>query len=120
MIWSSACAVAQVTVVVPAFLNNEVGILDDTLRAHARLAYRGPLTVLLVYNKGPAGPAGEARLEQAENELHAAWAGREEGNVRCVCTQRPCSGRAAAGSVHSMPVSSMLGTFTAFRGRCTN
>ena len=73
--------------VIPAFLNNEVGILDDTLRAHARLAYRGPLTVLLVYNKGPAGPAGP-RLEEAESELRATWAGREEGNVRCVSEQR--------------------------------
>ncbi len=70
------------TVLIPAFLNNECGILDETLRAHARLAYQGPLTVLLVYNKGPAGPEGP-RLEEAERELRAAWAGREEGNVRC-------------------------------------
>ena len=77
---------SQVTVVIPAFLNNECGILDETLRTHARLAYRGPLTVLLVYNKGPAGAAGP-RLEEAEHQLLAAWAGREEGNIRCACRQ---------------------------------
>ena len=71
--------------VISACLNNEVEVLADTLRAHARVAYRGPLTVLLVYNKAPAaGPAAGTRLDEAESELRGAWAGREleEGNVR--------------------------------------
>ena len=66
-----------------------LGCLDDTLRAHARLAYRGPLTVLLVYHKEPAAdPAAQSGLEEAESELRAAWAGREEGNVRWVDSEQ--------------------------------
>ncbi len=73
----------QVTVVIPACLDDAAGVLDDTLRAHARLAYCGPLSVLLVYHKGPAADlAAGLRLEEAESELRAVWAGREEGNVR--------------------------------------
>ena len=66
--------------VVSACLDDDIAVLDETLRAHARLAYRGPLTVLVVYHKGPA--AADPRLEEVESELRAAWAGREEGNVR--------------------------------------
>jgi len=76
-------------VVIPVCLDDSVGVLDDTLRAHARLAYRGPLTVLLVYHKrSAAGPAAGSRLAEAESELRAAWAGREEGSFRCVRAAR--------------------------------
>ena len=102
--------VSQVTVVIPAFLNTDVDILDDTLRAHARLAYRGPLTVLLVYCKEPAGAAGH-RLEEAEHELCAAWAGREEGNIRCaddaatvVKPHRCCAGAIGADCSQVPPI----------------
>ena len=40
----------EVAYIVPAYLNNEASVLDDTLEAYLKLDYQGSTTVLLVYN----------------------------------------------------------------------
>ena len=40
----------ELAYIVPAYLNNEAVVLDDTLEAYLNLDYPGSLTVLLVYN----------------------------------------------------------------------
>ena len=84
----------QVTVIIPAYLNNEIGILDETLTAHAACEYRGPMTVMLMYNKKPgSGP----KFREAERELVARWNGYGVRNLRCAATARrpaaPAAGR---------------------------
>ena len=67
------------TVIIPAYLNNEIGILDETLTAHAACEYRGPMTVMLMYNKKPgSGP----KFREAERELAARWNGYSVRNLR--------------------------------------
>ena len=39
-----------VVYIVPAYLNIEASVLDDTLEAYLKLTYQGSVTVLLVYN----------------------------------------------------------------------
>ena len=76
----------QVTVIIPAYLNNEIGILDETLTAHAACEYRGPMTVMLMYNKKPgSGP----KFREAERELVARWNGYSVRNLRCVQPLHP-------------------------------
>ncbi len=77
----------QVTVIIPAYLNNEIGILDETLTAHAGCEYRGPMTVMLMYNKKPGSGA---KFREAERELVARWNGYSVRNLRCgsLCTPR--------------------------------
>ena len=71
--------VPQVTCIIPAYLNNEIGILDETLTAHAACEYRGPMTVMLMYNKKPgSGP----KFREAERELVARWNGYSVRNLR--------------------------------------
>jgi len=73
----------QVTVIIPAYLNNEIGILDETLTAHAACEYRGPMTVMLMYNKKPGSGA---KFREAERELVARWNGYSVRNLRCAAS----------------------------------
>lgn len=76
-----------VTYIVPAYLDNEAPILDDTLAAYKRLEYAGPLTVMIVYNTRKAMPAEEA-------ELRSKWHNRRCGHMRVRVLGNPgCASR---------------------------
>ena len=76
----------QVTVIIPAYLNNEIGILDETLTAHAACEYRGPMTVMLMYNKKPGSGR---KFRELERELVNRWNGYSVRNLRCSPASTP-------------------------------
>lgn len=78
--------------VIPAFLDNEAPILDETLEQYTRLDYPGKVIVQVVYNtKRP--------MELQEKVLIGSWDGRQVGrvhfsiipNLKCATTRAPAT-----------------------------
>lgn len=60
----------EVCYIIPAYLNNEAGILDETMEQYLQLEYAGIINVMIVYNtRGPL-PDEEAKLMNAWNGYH--------------------------------------------------
>lgn len=66
--------------IIPAYMNNEWCVLDDSLSAYARIQYSGSITVLVVYNSKGDMSKKEREIEDRWHEtLHGA-----SGNIRVV------------------------------------
>jgi hypothetical protein len=61
--------------IIPAYLDNEAAILDDTLSAYKELRYQGSLTVMIVYNT-------RRNMAVEEAELTARWHNRQTGCMK--------------------------------------
>lgn len=64
------------TYIIPAFLDNEVDILDDTLLSYSRLEYVGEVRVILVYNT-------KKDMTESEDLLFYKWDGKTINNGSC-------------------------------------
>jgi hypothetical protein len=58
--------------IIPAYLNNEAPILDQTLETYQQLRYPGQLHVIIVYN-------ARGELPQEEAALRRTWHGFSSG-----------------------------------------
>jgi hypothetical protein len=65
----------EVTYIIPAYLNNEAPILDETCENYIGLEYAGVINVMIVYNTRNPMPDEEASLMDK-------WDGYETGNIR--------------------------------------
>lgn len=63
----------SIAYIIPAYLNNEADILDDTISAYCNMQYKGDILVLVVFNsKGD-------KMSETESALFARWDGIERG-----------------------------------------
>ena len=60
--------------IIPAYLNNEASILDETIASYQSLRYPGCLHVVIVYN-------AKGDLAQEEAALTRAWDGFSSGGL---------------------------------------
>eukprot|EP00892_Ulva_mutabilis_P007702 jgi/Ulvmu1/5303/UM022_0097.1 len=60
----------EVCYIIPAYLNNEAGILDETMEQFLQLEYAGVINVMIVYNTRGPMPDEEAKLMNAWNGYH--------------------------------------------------
>ena len=64
----------NITYILPAYLNNEAVVLDETLKSYCEMVYNGNIRVMVVYNS-------KGDMRESENFLHREWDGHVEGNV---------------------------------------
>ena len=66
----------SLTYLIPAFLDNEVDILDDTLMSYSRLKYSGDIHVIVVYNT-------RKDMKESEDLLFYKWDGKVISSGSC-------------------------------------
>jgi hypothetical protein len=100
----------EVTYILPAYLNNEAAILDDTMQSYLRLRCPAPLNIMIVYN-------AKRRLPREERALKRAWHGFRQGNFRVTVVQNnTCAPPHAALSPGWVHVVSAIGQVCTLNG----
>lgn len=93
---------------IPAYLNNKVGILDDTLASYCDVKYRGSVVVLVVFNsKGDMGETERALMEKWD----AVTRGQEE-NIRISIAKNGKSTSKAENVNHGMSLIPLMWTIS--------
>lgn len=87
----------EVCYIIPAYLNNEAGILDETMEQYLQLEYAGVINVMIVFNTRGPMPDEEAKLMNA-------WNGYHIGRMNFYVVSNPGCAPAAAVCMHSMHV----------------
>lgn len=89
----------EVCYIIPAYLNNEAGILDETMEQYLQLEYAGVINVMIVYNtRGP--------LPDEEAKLMNAWNGYHIGRMNFYVVNNPGCGSTRNLSLHRIGTAS--------------
>ena len=69
------CEPMNITYILPAYMDNEAAVLEETLKSYCNMVFNGNIRVLVVYNS-------KRDMSEIENKFDSEWNDYVHGNIR--------------------------------------